>query len=577
MPNSKIKIIYQSNPSIIDSRHCPVNTKKDTLNIKCGDIAIIYNEENLKPTPNTLPPVKIKPVPIDYSPQHISLLEKFLGPGAIAASCVALILLIMALYVTLVPVNQKAISYTHTHAEKIIPDEKEEAPLEVADNPLIIHENIAEELIHLELNTSNNEEVKEEKLEEFYEVQGEPQNNSTINFSAYSTVNKIAARASVSPGKKGSRREGRQQLVLANGGSRKTELAVSTALHWLRRHQNRNGMWSLATYHKRCGLEKKRGRCAGDGLPLIFDVGGTALSLLSYTGHGLDHIAASPFSDTIKNAKNYLIRSQDIKGLFGRPLEKHYIYNHLLSTLALADLCLMSEDTEDLIPAIQKGVEYISAIQNPEWAWRYNDKTKTHIGAQNDTSVTAWVVMALKTAKECGIKVDDKCFEGASRWLDFCYVENERSQIANYGYIMSENGNPAFLFGRPYGATACGLLSRQFLNESKGLVPCANALMEELPDWNGFRDMYYWYYGSLAMFQMGGEYWDRWNDAMKPTLVDNQNKKKHYCQYGSWNPDKDAYGVDRKGARAGLGGRVYTTALGALTLEVYYRYARLNK
>jgi hypothetical protein len=80
---------------------------------------------------------------------------------------------------------------------------------------------------------------------------------------------------------------------------------------------------------------------------------------------------------------------------------------------------------------------------------------------------------------------------------------------------------------------------------------------------------YHWYYGTLAMFQMGGKYWEPWNKALKETLVPNQCKgplplgSGPEDKDGSWNPlnTMDDYG-----------GRVYTTALGALSLEIYYRY-----
>jgi hypothetical protein len=73
--------------------------------------------------------------------------------------------------------------------------------------------------------------------------------------------------------------------------------------------------------------------------------------------------------------------------------------------------------------------------------------------------------------------------------------------------------------------------------------------------------MVYWYYGSYAMYQMGGEHWRAWNEAMKPTIVDNQRHDGDFR--GSWDPI---------GPWGFAGGRVYATALMCLCLEVYYRY-----
>jgi hypothetical protein len=76
--------------------------------------------------------------------------------------------------------------------------------------------------------------------------------------------------------------------------------------------------------------------------------------------------------------------------------------------------------------------------------------------------------------------------------------------------------------------------------------------------------MYYWYYGSYAMYQMGGRYWEKWNKAMKDTILPNQRTDGDLK--GSWDPI---------GPWGWSGGRVYSTATMVLCLEVYFRYARV--
>jgi hypothetical protein len=95
-------------------------------------------------------------------------------------------------------------------------------------------------------------------------------------------------------------------------------------------------------------------------------------------------------------------------------------------------------------------------------------------------------------------------------------------------------------------------------------------LLKDKPRWDGNQtDFYYWYYASLALFQYdapGGAKWKSWNEEMKNALVPHQNKPTAGCRRGSWEP------VDRWSCE---GGRVYATAINALTLEVYYRYPNL--
>ena len=81
--------------------------------------------------------------------------------------------------------------------------------------------------------------------------------------------------------------------------------------------------------------------------------------------------------------------------------------------------------------------------------------------------------------------------------------------------------------------------------------------------------MYYWYYATLAMYQVGGKHWDKWKAGMERAMVENQRKDTDFCEYkGSWDPI-GPWGPD--------GGRVYSTACLALCLEVFYRYDRVFK
>jgi hypothetical protein len=119
--------------------------------------------------------------------------------------------------------------------------------------------------------------------------------------------------------------------------------------------------------------------------------------------------------------------------------------------------------------------------------------------------------------------------------------------------------------------TAVGLLVRIFLGEnpadSEAIQKGVDLCLKVLPEWDessGSIDMYYWYYGSLALFQVGDEPWKAWNKAMKSAIVDHQRRDGDEC--GSWDP---------VGPWGREGGRVYSTAVCVMCLEVYYRYVRL--
>jgi hypothetical protein len=176
-------------------------------------------------------------------------------------------------------------------------------------------------------------------------------------------------------------------------------------------------------------------------------------------------------------------------------------------------------------------------------------------------SVTGWFVMQLKSASIAGLRVDAKGFEGAATFLDTCTHERSLPGLVSYQPERSPT----------HTMTSVGLLCRQFMGWSRtdpALMGGANFLRESLPEWgNGNVNFYYWYYGTMAMYQMGGGWWKAWNGAMRDMLVDRQRKGPPAVD-GSWDP------VCVWNAK---GGRVYSTALGALCLEVYYRYLPLYR
>ena len=78
---------------------------------------------------------------------------------------------------------------------------------------------------------------------------------------------------------------------------------------------------------------------------------------------------------------------------------------------------------------------------------------------------------------------------------------------------------------------------------------------------------YTWYYATLASFHAGGPQWERWNLHLQSALLPLQRRESGPLQ-GSWDPDP---------VWGGHGGRVYSTALSAMTLEVYYRHLPMHQ
>jgi hypothetical protein len=132
-----------------------------------------------------------------------------------------------------------------------------------------------------------------------------------------------------------------------------------------------------------------------------------------------------------------------------------------------------------------------------------------------------------------------------------------------------DDGGWRYQKGQPSDMSIFGWnLCRQMMGQKKDNPASREAvtfLLDNLPrraDYN----LYYWYYGTLAMYQYGGAGWEHWNDSLRDLLVKDQQQSGPLA--GSWDPN------DRWG---GYGGRVYSTAMGALSLEVYYRFLPLYR
>ena len=124
--------------------------------------------------------------------------------------------------------------------------------------------------------------------------------------------------------------------------------------------------------------------------------------------------------------------------------------------------------------------------------------------------------------------------------------------------------------------TAVSLLCRIFLGqhpvEQPLLMQQAELVGKTPPRWDPeglSNDVYAWYYGTYALFQLsdqprGKRIWDAWNRALERAL--SETRRQDGDARGSWDP---------LGPWGHSGGRVYSTAMAVLTLEVKYRYTKV--
>ena len=371
---------------------------------------------------------------------------------------------------------------------------------------------------------------------------------------------------------------GRRLMVMKHGGSKATESAVDLALEWLARHQEADGRWD---HLKHGGAGQYHGGVTGDAAM-------TGFALLAFLGAGHTE-KIGKYKEHVRRGLLWLLEKQGkVKdGQWNKhPHEGRWTdlnYTHGIATMALSEAAAMGRNAE-MRKAAQKAIDGVEYAQNradnesERWAWDYFPK-----GGTNDASIMAWNVLALKSGKVAGLKVDPACFEGTIRWIDHAQIldpHKGKDHIDDYdwlGGLMPYRGKPGAVNGVGGWATmaAAALCRVMFggaaLDHPGVLGPCNKIKVSNLPKGYPY-NLYYGYYAALLMFQKGGDHWAAWNEAMKPALLNGQRK--------GGPKDGSAADVDGSwdyGAETACESRVMSTCLAVLSLEVYYRYLPIYK
>jgi prenyltransferase beta subunit len=335
------------------------------------------------------------------------------------------------------------------------------------------------------------------------------------------------------------------------GGNDQSERAVEASLRWLASVQNRDGSWEAKAFGAgqvkidENGVDRDyAGRDADSGV--------TALSILAFLGAGYTH-EEGQYADNVDRALRWLIGQQRADGNLGAGAG-HFamMYCHGIATYAVAEAYGMQNDPTSntmLRDPLVRAVRFILDNQNPDGGWRYEK------GQKSDISMFGWQLMALKSAEIAGVKIP---FDAKSRMVGFL---KERSLGDHGGLAAYRDGESPTA-----SMTAEALFCKQMLGirrDNASSQEAAEYLLARLPKRAEFNE-YYWYYGTVAMYQFGGAGWQSWNEAVRAILVSEQQTGGDFA--GSWEPI---------GPWAKYGGRIYATALSTLCLEVYYRFLPL--
>ncbi len=334
------------------------------------------------------------------------------------------------------------------------------------------------------------------------------------------------------------RGSGKARLVAQDGGNEASEKAVALALEWLAKHQMPDGGWSINhALHAGC-----RGQCRNPGELGQARNAATSLALLPFLGAGQTH-KTGKYKEEVRRGLYFLVNHMKVSPQGGSLHEGGgSMYSHGLASIVLCEAYAMTHDKGLYAPA-QQAINFIAYAQDPVGGgWRYSPRQR------GDTSVVGWQIMALKSGHMGYLRVPPVTVKKAFLYLDTVQANNG----ANYGYTDPGKGSAT---------SAIGLLCRMYLGWKRD-NPAMERGAKWISDLGPSQSMYYNYYATQVMRHMEGPMWKKWNSVMRDQLVKAQTQKGH--ETGSWYIQGDHHGK--------RGGRLYSTAMCTMVLEVYYRH-----
>jgi hypothetical protein len=354
--------------------------------------------------------------------------------------------------------------------------------------------------------------------------------------------------------------------------------AIESGLAFLALVQQDDGRWRFDDLRGTVDVDAELVSIRGD-------TAATGLALLAFLGAGYDHFDGR-YRWVVQDALDYLTIVQRPSGelfLEDRTPTGQVIrfYSHGIATLALCEAFGMTGDAKLSAPT-QRAIDHLAATQNRDMGgWRYLP------GVNTDLSVTGWQLVALRSGQRAGLDVPSDTFARIGECLEMCRDDENRPGLYRYNPWASPN-DPLTRHGRQPSTvmTAVGLTMELYQSSQRDdqlQKLGAEHLMANLPTLgdassvapigtlgNPERDTYYWYYGTQAMYHIGGDYWQAWSRRLEPLLVESQTRRGRLA--GSWDPHQP---ISDKWAD--YGGRLYVTAMNLLSLEIHQRHLPLEQ
>lgn len=276
--------------------------------------------------------------------------------------------------------------------------------------------------------------------------------------------------------------------------------AVRKGLAWLAEKQQRDGRFGAG----------------GEGFGASSGI--TALAGIAFMAEG-NLPGRGKYGENVQRAVDYILRSSQESGLLASETAHGVMYSHGFATLFLAEVYGMTQD-EQVKEKLQKAVRLIQKTQNPQGGWRYMP-----VPVDADISVTICQVMALRAARDAGIKVEREVIDKAVEYVRKC-----QNADGGFSYMLGPSGRGEGGSAFPRSAAGVATLYYAGIFEGEDIKRGLAYIKQFTPGKTGAAGnvgghyFYGHYYACQAMFLAGNEYWGGWYPAIRDELVRKQDR-----------------------------------------------------
>lgn len=298
--------------------------------------------------------------------------------------------------------------------------------------------------------------------------------------------------------------------------------AIERGLTYLASAQNADGSFGRGRYGRHVGI--------------------AALAALAFMADG-NVPGRGRYGEQVAHALEFVLANKSESGLLATEGTTGPMYGHGFATLFLGEIYGMNPNDSSVRDALVRAVDLILNSQNDEGGWRYNP-----VPYDADVSVTICEVMALRSARNAGIKIPKDTIDRAVR-----YVRDCQNDDGGFRY-MRQPGTSA------WPRTAAGVASLFYAGvyEDNSIERGLEYLLSNTAGGalGGPQVQAHYFYGQYyttqAMYLAGGERWEQWWPIIREELIGMQSAD------GSW--------IDHQA------GESYATAMALIVLQVPNRY-----